>query len=1088
MKRKRKQAVVGVVLILLFPVVLLAQQTADEGEEVYLTFRYQNLFNVYVTAYYLDDRFYLPHYELFRLLEIHAVPDLAQQRVHGRFPELGDYEINYRTGIAHIAADRFELRAEDHLVSDMDYYLRAELFYELFGLDFEINFSNLSLRLESEHTMPIVTRQERERRRQRALRTERSIVYDYYPLEFNRNRQIFNAGFLDYNLTANLSQDVNSYLFNTSIGSELIGGDLQGSIFGNWSRTSSSLRSSNLRWQYGFHDSEWVTRLTVGQTSSRGLTPTAYTGVRVTNEPIEPRFLYDDYLFSGRTLPDSEVELYRNNVLIDYQTADDSGEYRFQIPLTYGATQYSMRIFTPTGEMMERSTRIQIPFTFLPPGEFNYSVEGGRLDNPIIGTTERGFMGKGNFGYGLNNWLTATGGVEYFDTFHEDGLPTFTAGLSSRIFTSYLLRLEAASDAFYRASASVMYGSGASINLSYTDFITQSRVYNPAGNLSRVQADLFLPFLLADIPFFFRSSISNEQRNASDVTRYNFNLNARFGRLSLRTGFRDSQVGALSLRATPTSRIIASVRYSLPRRGELPRWLLGTFIRSRVSYSPAISRWEDFELQGNRSLLGDGSIQIAAGRNFVGGFNYLRLNLSLNFNSFRATTTGRVAQGGNPVASQSIRGSIGYDSGNDRFMTSNRQQVGRAGMVVRLFEDRNNSGTLDDGDQLLDESAVRVERSGGRILNREGLNYVSQLQPYRRYNVVINKAAISNPLLVPRHERFSVITDPNQYKVIDIPLYMSGVIDGQVVRLQDGTESPLSGLRLYLSSMERLDGEEPFHQELRTFSDGSFYAFEIPPGSYRLEIDPTQLEFLNAGAEPETIDFEVRPLAEGDFVSGLDFRVIPIIDPEELIEEIVEVPLTNVRVDRDVEHHAREDVESITFHPDGPYTVQVWASNSHRRAEEVASFWRRKGFEHTYVSVFKDDPAGEVRFRVRIGNVPNYTIAERLEEIIVRGFQTDVWITSTSEWDKPIVFDPDGPYTIQVWSSNSENRANEVASFWRRKGFEHTYVIVFEDESADALLYRVRLGNVSSYTMAQRLRGKVIHVYQSDGWITTTNR
>jgi hypothetical protein len=111
-----------------------------------------------------------------------------------------------------------------------------------------------------------------------------------------------------------------------------------------------------------------------------GLTPVAYTGLRLTNEPIEPRFMFGEIPFTGTVPPNSEVELYRNNTLVDFTEADETGYYRFAVPLTYGTSNYNVRVFSPTGEMSEREARLQIPFNFLPPGEVNYYFDAGRLD------------------------------------------------------------------------------------------------------------------------------------------------------------------------------------------------------------------------------------------------------------------------------------------------------------------------------------------------------------------------------------------------------------------------------------------------------------------------------------------------------------------------------------------------------------------------------------------------------------------------------------------------------------------------------------------------------------------------------------
>jgi len=268
--------------------------------------------------------------------------------------------------------------------------------------------------------------------------------------------------------------------------------------------------------------------------------------------------------------------------------------------------------------------------------------------------------------------------------------------------------------------------------------------------------------------------------------------------------------------------------------------------------------------------------------------------------------------------SQNIRGSIGYDDYNNDLTFSNRQQVGRSATSVRLYVDANDSGKYDEGDDVIDQEAIRIGRAGVMSTSSEGILRFSQLQSYHRINMEINQSAIKNPLLVPKLEQFSIVTDPNQYKPIDIPFYTSGVISGKVVKTNNGDENPQSGLRVYLDSKE----DTTYRKEMRTFSDGTFYAYEIPPGDYHLYVDDTQLEFLDVKSEPDTMKVEVEALAEGDFVEGLNFRLIPKSTPEPIAADTVSTEQT-----ADTTHISDQDLY---------YKIQLASFKTLSKAKEVA--------------------------------------------------------------------------------------------------------------------------------------------------------
>jgi hypothetical protein len=57
-----------------------------------------------------------------------------------------------------------------------------------------------------------------------------------------------------------------------------------------------------------------------------------------------------EYPISDYTEPGWTVELYVNNVIVDYQTADASGFYSFDVPLVYGTSEVMLKFYGPYGE------------------------------------------------------------------------------------------------------------------------------------------------------------------------------------------------------------------------------------------------------------------------------------------------------------------------------------------------------------------------------------------------------------------------------------------------------------------------------------------------------------------------------------------------------------------------------------------------------------------------------------------------------------------------------------------------------------------------------------------------------------------
>ncbi len=131
-------------------------------------------------------------------------------------------------------------------------------------------------------------------------------------------------------------------------------------------------------------------------------------GVQVTNSPTTYRRSYGTYTLTNRTEPGWTVELYVNNALVDYTTADANGLYSFQVPLVYGNSQIRLRFFGPWGEERLMEENVSVPFNFLPYKEFEYTASAGFLEDSV-----NSIFTRVQTGYGLTKFMTFGGGVEY---------------------------------------------------------------------------------------------------------------------------------------------------------------------------------------------------------------------------------------------------------------------------------------------------------------------------------------------------------------------------------------------------------------------------------------------------------------------------------------------------------------------------------------------------------------------------------------------------------------------------------------------------------------------------------------------------
>lgn len=861
----------------------------DDEIEVYLEFRHRGVINSVVVSYYDNDVFFLPVSEIFNLFQIENVVDGLV--VSGKYAiEQTPYIIDIERQRITIGDKVVELTADDYKLKEFDFYLPPRVFTEVFDLNFSINFNNLVLQLETAKELPLIERALRNQKR----KTNADFLKEqtFYDLKSGRDFNLLKGGFMDYSVSSNFVSDETTLNFNSALGMEAFFGDFQGSLFGVYADQNLMTSTNNLRWRYMFAENPYLTRIIVGQSNLNGVLKNPYTGIRISNEPIEPRRLFDEFEVEGITFPQSEVEIYLNNALVDYQQADELGNYRFLTPLFYGATQLDLRIYGPTGQIIERTSRVQVPFNFTPKGRVDYTFNAGILDNPIIGSTERNFATQATASVGVTSWFTTKLGIEYYELDQKDNNPNVTATLSSRILSNYILSLEGVSNGYYRGSLNAIYPNSASFNIDFVDYVNTSGIYNTSGNDQQLLASIFYPIELFKIPLNIRTSTFTRFRNNISFSTFRFDIISRLRKFSFRVGLTDQLIDNFNpFNISPSARIESSATYNFSNNPNIPFFLRGTFLRGQIRYLPDTKKIQSTELLYSKNIFRTGRIQLAIGRNYTGDYNTMRLNLVIDFDKFRSNSTATILNDGYSFT-QNVRGSIGYDHNYNNLLLSSRNQVGRSGTAFRMYVDNDNNNVYDsDIDDDIDGASVRISRSGSSSIYKNGILYYTQMLPYYRYNMEMNTASVRNPMLVPELKEFSIITDPNNFKKIEIPFYMAGVMEGGVMRVYpDSSEQGIGGLKVILS-----DNNGDIQKEIRTFSDGSFYDYPLPPGSYSLYIDKSQLDILQVDAEPNKIEFVVNAVQNGDFIEGLNFKLIPkSLEDESLEAELQRITIAQV--------------------------------------------------------------------------------------------------------------------------------------------------------------------------------------------------
>ena len=216
------------------------------------------------------------------------------------------------------------------------------------------------------------------------------------------------------------------------------------------------------------------------------------------------------------------------------------------------------------------------------------------------------------------------------------------------------------------------------------------------------------------------------------------------------------------------------------------------------------------------------------------------------------------------------------------------------GLLSRVFIDNNNNGQFDHGDEWVEGAKLRLTHraSSNRLQlsdssNNEGKIYVGRLSPHQPVDVEIDLDSLSDPFVASMEKGHQIIPRPGVHVEVDFPLVRTGEIDGTIFKElsfkdaefresdfeSSGNETPgketgrkqLSGIEV-----ELVDQQGNIHQTTYTAYDGFYLFTHVIPGTYKLRVNPIQLE--KAGIH-QTFEKIVTLGVKGDVLAGMDFNL-----------------------------------------------------------------------------------------------------------------------------------------------------------------------------------------------------------------------
>ena len=832
---------------MLIPPIHAAAQSDTQYEEISVYLMVQRVGGIEIPAVYHNQSIYLPVQEIFDFLKIKCTPSPTYDSITGFFIDLKSvYSIDKLHNKITYARREIKLKPDDMIRTETSLYLKSNYFGEVFGLECTFNFRSLSVTLNTKIELPVIRDMRLEFMRNNINRMKGRVKAD---TTLPGTHPFFRFGMADWSVIA--SQDLqgkSQTRLNLGLGSVIAGGEANVALQ-YYPNQAFSEREQVYLWRYVNNDHPALRQISAGKIASQSTSSifSPVVGVQLTNAPTTYRRSFGNYTLSDYTEPDWAVELYVNNVLVDYIKADASGFFTFEVPLMYGMTNVLLRFYGPFGEEQSKQQTITIPYNFLPAKEFQYTVTGGVVEDGLFSRYSRASMN-----YGVARFLTVGGGVEYLSSVTAAPfMPYINSSIrigSNLLFSGeYTLGVRGKAILNYRTPGNFQF------ELNYTRYDPKQTavVFN---YLEERKAVVSFPIRTTGFNAFSRLTLAQNILESTQFASAEWLLSGvLFGMSTNLTTY-----ALLADLGSPYVYTNLTLGLRLPWR---------ILFRPQAQFLYTGKQFMLVKAEMEKQFLKHGFLNLSFERNFITSLNNLQLGFRYEFGAAQTSVLYRRSNNSDSFL-ESARGSLLFDRKTGYTGFSNRTAMGRGGIVLIPFIDLDGNGHYDQGESRV--LGLKINVNGGRVeqSKRDSVVRIFDLEPYVAYFIELDRFSFENIAWQIKLKSMSVVVDPNQFKRVEIPVSVMGEAAG-MVRL-GGKTGEIGQGRIII---DFYDAGGKYLAKVLTEQDGYFSYLGLPPGPCIARVDSAQMGKLNMTASPREIRFVIDKTPEGDVKDGLDFVI-----------------------------------------------------------------------------------------------------------------------------------------------------------------------------------------------------------------------
>jgi len=593
-------------------------------------------------------------------------------------------------------------------------------------------------------------------------------------------------------------------------------------------------------------------------------------GVTVSSIPLDSPTEFDKISLTGDLPLGWDMELFRNEVLIDFQSSNIDSRYTFSdIPLLFGVNVLKLMFYGPQGQVREEIKQFRVGAGLVKPGNLQYRISSNQHDARVLykqRTSRSTLDGEariiGEAQLGITRNITA--GVNMSVLPHAQGQQRYLGVSSStslgNIYTRGDIIKQQGKGWAARISGQTSWAGISIIGQHdyYKDFFSEHVAFStdPLRTASKVRLDGSIPkTILPRIPFGFTLAHSTFRSKATQ-TRLSNRLSMAVGRVSLT----NSLTGSLDKSAEGAVNKALSGSFLVGGRIQDVR------VRGQVAYQVApIKEISTMSLNGDWSI--NQTYQGRAGiTRTLGTTNRTAYSLGVNttFDQVSAGVTFDYNNNQEMIGRLTLNFSFSRDP-NTGDIDMNRGNIATKGAIAaRVFLDNDANGVFSTGDEPLEGIGFTANNAPlkGRTSD-DGYAYIAGIEPYKELALELDVKTLDDPYWVAQPGAIRIVPRPGTTGEYDFPVVSTGEIDGSAFREWGDGIGNAAGVKVQL-----VNQKDEIIREIVTAYDG-FYLFDfVVPGAYTLRVSPDQLKKLKLTADQS---YPVLIKGNGTVISGQDF-------------------------------------------------------------------------------------------------------------------------------------------------------------------------------------------------------------------------